>query len=501
MFNQISKLLTSIDHNPDELIIANRYQLKYLIGRGAMGEVYCASDLNFDDVDVAIKFLSATSLNEKARMRFEKEAKLNALLGEQSINIVKVKDYGLDKNNTPFYVMELLTGSSLDEIINQKELSLREFFSLIRQICLGLEYAHNGIMIDGELSIIIHKDIKPSNIFLVQDSDLGYLVKILDFGIAQIASPSTSQTRSFMGTPQYCSPEHMAKKTLDPRADIYSLGVLMYEMLTSESPIEANENDFPGWYEAHHNFVPKSLPTDLNIPSDLEKLIIRCLEKSPDNRPQTVSKILKIINSLAHKHSDKNSTVHISNSKEDKHFLPLQERYQHISWPAGKPQQKILFPALTEGKEGVFASLWTMLEAEKATQFDPSSTLFYNHFLFQDFPHPMLLWINLLYNRNHGPTWLPCYLDLTTELGEQIVASLIEHKLYYILLFALNKPEKCQQIIPIQIYQHKNEKIQTCWDKSISWQGKKQPEASKKILKQQFEQVKVKIIELINKKS
>ena len=342
MYNQISKLLTSIDHNLDELI-ANRYQLKRLIGRGAMGKVYCALDRNCDGVNVALKFLSETSLDEKTRMRFEKEAKLNALLGEQSINIVKVKDYGLDKNNTPFYVMELLRGMSLAKIIKKKALSLSKFLSLTRQICLGLECAHYGIMFEGELSPIIHKDIKPSNIFLVQDPNLGYLVKILDFGIAQIASPSISQTQTFMGTPQYCSPEHMAQEELDSRADIYSLGVLMYEMLTKEKPIKAKQNNFSGWYEAHYNFSPEPLSNNLNIPSNLEQLIMSCLAKSPDDRPQTVSEILKVINSLAKEYKAKNTTIHLPLTKNPKHILPLQEIYRQSSWPADKPQQKILF--------------------------------------------------------------------------------------------------------------------------------------------------------------
>ena len=140
-----------------------------------------------------------------------------------------------------------------------------------------------------------------------------------------------------------------------------------------------------------------------------------------------------------------------------------------------------------------------MVETENTAQFNPSSTLCYNHFLFQASPHPMLLWINLLYNRKYQPKWLPCYLDLTTQLGGQIVESLVKRKLYYILLFALNKPEKYQQIIPMQIHKHKDEKIQICWQKSIAWRGEKQPETSKKILQKKFEQVKVKILELVNR--
>ena len=513
MFKQITNLLTYInntyiDDNSDELI-ANRYKLKHLIGKGAMGEVYCASDQNLGGVNVAIKFLAQTLLDEKRRARFKQEAQLSALLGEKSIYIVKVKDYGLDKHNVPFYVMQLLEGSSLDKMIISKVISLRKFLSIIRQVCLGLECAHKGIMINGELSRIIHRDIKPSNIFIVQDSALGDMVKILDFGIAQVNNPSQSTSPSFMGTPRYCSPEQLAEEKLDPRSDIYSLGVMMYVMLAGKMPLTAKENTFEGWCYAHQKTQPEPLPRYLNLPSNLEKMIMSCLAKSPDHRPQNVGTIIQLINSLEQEYpslslknvhiSAKSRNVDVPQSKKSKSYLPIQEKYRQSSWPDDKPQQKIVFPKLTTSKEGVFASLWTMLENKDLIQFNPSSTFCYNHFLFQLSPHPMILWINLLYCRRHEPKWLPCYLDLTTKLGKQVVGNLVERKLYHILLFALNRPERYKQLIPMEISKDKAKKISVCWQKSIPWQGKKQPEATKKALKQEFELVKVKILELIKR--
>jgi serine/threonine-protein kinase len=498
MFKSISSLFVSIANKPDDLI-ANRYQLKKLIGKGAMGQVYCAADRKLGNTNVAIKFLSQTFLDQNMRSRFEKEAKLSALLGEQSINIVKVKDYGLDTHNIPFYVMEFLEGYSLDKIIKTKTLSLGKFLSLTRQICLALECAHNGIVVEGELCPIIHRDIKPSNIFVVQDPALGNLVKILDFGIAQIINPSESASQHFMGTPKYCSPEQMAEEELDPRSDIYSLGIMMYEMLAKETPIKAENDNFQAWYHAHHKFMPKPLPDYLNLPTNLETTIMSCLEKSPDKRPQSAVEILKVINYLEQKDKYISNHVRVSKKTVSKKNLPLQERYRQSSWPSDKPQQKIVFPVLTESNEGVFASLWTMLETENILKYNPSATFCYNHFLFQASPHPMLLWLNLLYSREQEAKWLPCYLDLKTELGNKIVNNLVKCEVYYILLFALNQPEGYQEIIRVSLSKNKIKELQNYGEKSIFCRDKSQPEASKRILKKEFEQLQLQILETIKR--
>lgn len=498
MFKPISDLIKSIVNDPERLI-ANRYKLEKLLGKGSMGEVYCALDQNLGGINVAIKFLGQTLLEEKMRNRFENEAKISALLGEQSMHIVKVKDYGLNDNKVPFYVMELLIGNSLDKILKKKTLSLAKFLSLTRQICLGLECAHNGIFVNGELCPIIHRDIKPNNIFIVKDSNIEDLVKILDFGIAQVINSEQLETRSFMGTYEYCSPEQMAEKELDARSDLYSLGVLMYEMLTKEMPIKTENHNFKGWYDAHHNFIPKPLPRYLDLPSDLEEMIMACLAKSPDNRPQNIEEILKIIYPLEREINNKNASFESPKINFPKNNLSLEDLYIQSSWPVDKPQQKIVFPKVTESQEGTFASVWTMLETEEINKFNPNVTFCYNHFLFQSSPHPMLLWISLLYTRNRELKWLPCYLDLKTELGNQIIISLIKYKIYHILLFALNKSQKYQQILTIKISQDKIKQLETYLQKSNSWQGEKQPELSKKALKQQFEHMKVSILQAINK--
>jgi len=201
-------------------LLANRYQLIELAGSGAMGQVYRAEDKLLGGVTVAVKFLSQALLNQKMKERFEREATISALLGEKSSHIVRVKDYGLDEKEIPFYVMEFLQGESLSDVIKYRPLSIDRFLKVVRQICFGLESAHKGILYQGELCPIIHRDIKPSNILIVEDAALGELVKILDFGIAKLVQSEESQTQAFMGTLAYCSPEQMEGKELDNRSDI-----------------------------------------------------------------------------------------------------------------------------------------------------------------------------------------------------------------------------------------------------------------------------------------
>ena len=229
-------------------ILANRYQLQEILGAGAMGQVYLAHDKLLGGVPVAIKLLSISTHNKKLRVqeRFEQEAKTCAILGQKSIHIVRVMDYGVEDNGTPFYVMEYLKGKNLSDVIRTYALSFPRFLSIGRQISLGLECAHQGIPVDGKTYPIIHRDIKPSNVLLIQDNSLGELAKLLDFGIAKLLQADSSQTRYYMGTFAYSSPEQMEGSELTNRSDIYSLGVMLFEMLTGNIPIQANTDSFGG---------------------------------------------------------------------------------------------------------------------------------------------------------------------------------------------------------------------------------------------------------------
>ncbi|HEY9668113.1 MAG TPA: serine/threonine-protein kinase, partial [Coleofasciculaceae cyanobacterium] len=419
-------------------LLANRYQLVKLIGKGAMGRVYQAKDMLLGGVTVAVKFISQALLTKKMRDRFYREATICAMLGERNHHIVRVRDYGVDENEVSFYVMEYLEGESLSEIIRQQPLSLPRFLNISRQICLGLQSAHRGIVIDGQLSPIIHRDIKPSNILVIQreEESLGELVKILDFGIAKLLQSDSAQTHSFMGTLAYCSPEQMEGKELDKRSDIYSLGVMMFEMLTGEMPILGETNSFGSWYKAHHYAPPRtfeSVNPDLKLPNPLKNLVLSCLAKDPSNRPQGAEEVLRSLKSIEESLKRAQELV---GEWEDKIKPPLAEKQRQArelsadeiclatSWPKNKPLATIVFPHILKANKEFLATLWVMLD-KKDIQNRLISTR-YNQFLFLPSPHPIVLWLTALHNREYGARWFPCYLDLKTDLGQKIVRLLGE---------------------------------------------------------------------------
>jgi serine/threonine-protein kinase len=516
MFKSLSDLVKSFGKGSNTLL-ANRYHVLNQLGRGAMGQVYKAIDSQSGDT-VAVKFLSQELLNAEMLERFESEAKISALLGEQSKHIVKVRDYGLMDNKIPFYVMEYLEGNDLDYFIKNRTMSISKFLYFTRQICLGIECAHNGILVNGELATIIHRDIKPSNIFLARDEQKRIICKILDFGIAQIRDPDqTESQKSFMGTLKYSSPEQLAEGELTKTSDIYSLGVLMYEMLTQTTPIVTENKNYQGWFKAHHEMIPKPIPNYIQLPENGKAMIMKCLEKSPNNRPQNVGEILRIITPLEREYNgaeegnvpykstsnffDKDkatSSINDDRTTSARILLFLDEKYQQSTWPEDKPQQKIVFPQLTEATEGIFASLWTMLEKQDVQRLDPQSTFCFNHFLFQLKPHPMILWVNLLYQRNQEPKWLRCYLDLKTKKGCQISRNLAAQGIYYILLFELGKPEKYKQLFTMKIPPEKISEIEKFVEKTASITSVSNTQESKQLLNQKFEKVKVKILRLFD---
>lgn len=489
-------------------LLANRYQLIELIGSGAMGQVYRAEDKLLGGVTVAVKFLSQALLNKKMRERFEREATVCALLGEKSIHIVKVRDYGVDDKEIPFYVMEFLQGESLSEIIKFHPLPLSRFLNLARQICFGMECAHKGILYQGETCPIIHRDIKPSNILVTQDSALGELVKILDFGIAKLVQSGGDQTQSFMGTLAYCSPEQMEGKELDSNSDIYSFGVMMYEMLTGDMPILPENSSFGGWYEVHHYAEPQPFNPSLKIPLELQNLIRKCLAKASQDRPQTISEILQALEQIEQATKpaptlDQASRIESSPNnlqRESKPDISARERTVTLSpkevclqslWPKDKPQQKIVFPHIMMSKDGPFATLWVMLE--KPDILTSIASIRYNQFLFIPTPHPMILWITVLYHREYGPRWLPCYLDLKTLVGQQLARALGELGSYWILFFALEDPSKCERAITASIAPTQRERLK---DWTIQGQTSRtgKPQISKRMLKRELDKLKPKII-------
>ncbi|WYL96858.1 MAG: serine/threonine-protein kinase [Gloeotrichia echinulata IR180] len=482
-------------------LLANRYQLQNLIGRGAMGEVFLANDMLLGGLPVAIKFLSQTVSDPEMQQDFVREALMSAALSQQSIHIVRAYDYGVSEQGKPFYVMEYLSGESLKDLM---PMSLAMFITITRQICLGLQCAHKGLKMDGEIYPLVHRDIKPANILVIPEPMLGYLVKILDFGIAKFIHNSTTvnTNKGFRGTLPYCSPEQLEGEELDNRSDIYSLGVMMFEMLTGEKPWRPETDYFGAWYKAHHFESPKMITDvkpNLQIPPALNDLIMTCLAKKPSDRPANIALVMQVLDSLNQPINQELKKVRTAprDTSSAKILtgsgLPLsaEKKSAQLVWPQNKPIQEIVFPQRLDTKQGFVASLWLMLSQPEINSRKHSTC--YNQFIFITSPHPMLLWLTVLYNRQLDPKWLPCYLDMQNPQNHQLVYALAEHERYPLIFFTLEAPHKCNHIINSYINSAQRQKLQTWVEQSKHLPPSSQSHLSKNLLKQQYKQMQSRI--------
>lgn len=268
--------------NKDPLIgssIDGRYRLDSLIGRGGMGAVYCATRLLIGD-EVAVKILHTEQGSDPhAAERFRREARAAARLKHP--NAVSIYDFGVSSDGLQFLVMELVEGKSLREVTRTRgPLDSALVAEIASQICAALDEAHR--------QHIVHRDIKPDNIIL-NVTPAGLRVKVLDFGIAKLRDDTVShltQTGSVMGTPHYMSPEQCLGEELDSRADIYSVGIVVYELLCGRVPF--NSPISTAVVVQHVNQPPPSLlGINPNIPAAIEAVVFHALEKSRHARPAT----------------------------------------------------------------------------------------------------------------------------------------------------------------------------------------------------------------------
>ncbi|MBE9215070.1 protein kinase [Plectonema cf. radiosum LEGE 06105] len=282
-----------------------RYRLDKGLGGGGMGEVFLATDTRLGK-EVALKLLKDKWLaSGEMRKRFEREIAICAAL--QSEYIIEISDCGVTSEGFPFYVMEYLRGQTLRYLMaREKQLSPERTVKIMAQVCLGLQLPHQGIIMqrDGNNNRdrikVIHRDLKPDNIFLLPT--FGERVKILDFGIAKIhhnSSEKTNLTKTFIGTFRYSSPEQIQNdQNIDARADIYSLGIILYEMLSAVDPfglsIDGNKVSETSWLNAHGYRSPvplKQQPGCEHLSSELEAVVLKCLQKNPSSRFASVEEL------------------------------------------------------------------------------------------------------------------------------------------------------------------------------------------------------------------
>jgi serine/threonine protein kinase len=262
-----------------------RYHLLEKLGEGGMAIVYKAYDTRLE-VDVAVKVIQTESLPqnaiERALKRFEREAKALARLTHQ--NIVKVTDYG-EYEGKPYLVMPYLPGRTLKQKMD-KPMPWQEAVQLLLPIAKALGYAHS--------QNIIHRDVKPSNILLTQSGQ----PMLADFGIAKMLeleeTLDLTGTSAAVGTPEYMAPEQANAKTVDHRADIYALGIVLFEMVTGRKPFVA---DTPMAVLIKQATEPLPNPKQFapNLPDQAVRIIVKALAKKPGDRYQRMAEFSNIL--------------------------------------------------------------------------------------------------------------------------------------------------------------------------------------------------------------
>ena len=255
-----------------------RYEIREIIGVGGMSVVYKAYD-NIDDRIVAVKILKEEFLSsEESRRRFKNESKAIAVLSHP--NIVKVYDVSFG-DRIQYIVMEYVEGITLKEYIEQqKVVNWKEAVHFVSQILLALQHAHD--------KGIVHRDIKPQNIMLLQDGT----IKVADFGIARFSRDGTkTMTEDAIGSVHYISPEQARGELTDDKADIYSMGVVMYEMLTGQLPFQSDNAVSIAIMQLQQEAVP---PREINpdIPLGLEQITMRAMQKNPNNRYHSAAEMM-----------------------------------------------------------------------------------------------------------------------------------------------------------------------------------------------------------------
>src|SRR5689334_4136382 len=271
-----------MESDPDSRVgsvLDGRYRVLERLAEGGMGVVYRAERVPVGR-PVAVKFLHEVYASDReSRARFERETRVLFKLTHP--HCVSVIDFGVDGG--PYLVMDFVSGTTLKDRLEHGPIPVPEAIAIARQALAGLAHAHN----QG----IVHRDVKPANIMVSDEIGTGNHVRILDFGLARLrgsAATSVTQSSIVVGTPNYMAPEQSLAEEVDARADVYAMGIVLFEMIAGQRPF--NADDTAGILDAHRNQPPPHLyqvAPDLELPVGLDRVVQRALAKDPGKRYQT----------------------------------------------------------------------------------------------------------------------------------------------------------------------------------------------------------------------
>lgn len=276
-------------------VFAGRYEILDIVGKGGMGVVYRAHDRKLDET-VALKLLRSEVVARDPSLleRFKQEIKLARRITHR--NVLRTHDFG-DTDGVPYISMEYHEGITLKELVRSRgALPLGIGLSVAKQICQGLEAAHE--------TGVVHRDIKPQNILIVPETGQ---VKIMDFGIARVSAMGEAATAdpagitlagTMMGTPDYMPPEQVEGKPADFRSDIYSLGVVLFEAFTGRLPF-SGDSPLAIVMAQVHTQPPRPRSLNPRLPEELERIVLRCLEKDPGRRWPTTQAMLAVLGAIS----------------------------------------------------------------------------------------------------------------------------------------------------------------------------------------------------------
>ncbi len=340
-------------------VLADRYRVLDLIGKGGMGKVYLAEHVAIGK-KVAIKVLSQAYCHRPDQVkRFLREARAASTIDHE--NVIDITDFGEMPNGSVFFAMEYLQGEDLGKLLRRHgRLSWPRARRIILQICRALQAAHGR----G----IIHRDVKPENCFLITRGGRRDFVKVLDFGIAKVvdedrkASHTLTQAGALIGTPEYMAPEQVTGEVADPRMDIYSIGCIMYQLLTGRLPF--SDKTMFGVLTQQVNMKPpplREVAPEADLPEEVEAIVLKAMEKTKEARYQTMLEMVEAIaaapRGTAGSHGDRAMTMGTSNlAAAAAEARKIAEAHMASQGQAASSVQNAVSPHLTGAHAALSAS-------------------------------------------------------------------------------------------------------------------------------------------------